>query len=614
MRHGAILAALLTCTSGCGPQTIRGALDLEPGPEGPITADARGPSLPRADRDPAPAPVAVISGTLDAPRAAERAGAPLVIPPPAEAPPQDPPPVEDPPVEDPPVVDPPVEDPPVEPPLAPAGPDLTRCAPPLPPGAPEVTYVCDCQPGAVSGCVAGADTHPGTAAAPLRTFAAAMSRFNQLTPGQAVALCRGGAWLAQEARIRRTACTAEAPCALGDYTPGWAQGPAPAPQVTLATPGGTLISVDSGSSVALGGFELRNLALRGAGLTGVGLFFFRTVSDVKLSCLDLSGFDIALNARSFGHDVVLEDSVVHDNGGHGWLGGCDGCGIRRARFDNNGAAWAAVGRGALAHNVYVSGGAAGMFVESVHSTRSAVDAQGRCTGIPITAHGGVMRDLRIVGNLIEEPDADLGCWGISVDGASMDPDGNHDALIANNLLRNVGNVGIGLAACAGCTVENNVIVQARIGGTRAIVAPVRGRDADDLALDRVTVRHNTVYFSGSGQGSGVTVGGEGAEHVVANNIVAFTGQAGDCYRFDLAPADYARVDGNLCFGGTFDVGTTGLDARALTADPQFTAAPGDLSLTASSPAVDSGDPSQATPVDMMGQPRDGRPDRGAYER
>ena len=478
-----------------------------------------------------------------------------------------------------------------------------------------MTFVCDCQPGADGACVAGSDSNPGTAAAPLRSFEAAVARFDQAAGAQSVAMCRGGAWRSAGVRVRRTRCAASAPCVIGDYQATWAPPGAPAPQVTLTGgDGATLFTVDSGNANPLGGFELRNLTLRGTDLAGVGLFFYRAVHDVRLSCIDLSGFDIGLNSRAWGANIVLEDSVVHDNGGHGWLGGCDACGVRRARFDNNGFAWAAVGRGQLAHNIYVSGGAADMFVESVHSTRSAVDASGGCTGIPITAHGGVMSGLRIVGNLIEEPNATPGCWGISVDSASLDPDGNHDALIANNVLKNVGNVGIGLSSCADCTVENNVIVQERIAGMRAIVAPVRSRSANDVAGDAVMVRHNTIYFGAYGQGTGVTVGGEGAQHVVTNNIVAFAGASGDCYRFDLPASAYGRVDANLCFGGTFDVGTTGLDVHALTQDPMFTAAPTDLGLNASSPAVDSGDPASAPALDMLGRPRDASPDRGAYER
>lgn len=585
MRRLAVAAWLLTLPAGCAPQAIRGALDVDPDPDAPGAPGQVDPeaTTPRA-RAVALTPQRMVR---DAPAVSQRPAPPQAPPPPPPPPP---------------------------PAAGAAGPDLTRCAPPLPIDAPDVTYVCDCQAGADPACVPGADTNPGTAQAPLQTFTAAMSRFNQLTSGQAVALCRGGAWQTADNRVRRTACSADDRCVLGDYTAPWGDGGEAAPALTLSNPTGNLISMDSGSGVTVEGLEVRNLTLRGPGIEGVGIFVYREINHVKLSCMDLSGFDIAINIHAWGTDVVLEDAVVHDNGGHGWLGGCNACGIRRARFDNNGAGWAAVGRGSLAHNVYVSGGSTGMFVESVHSTRSAVDDQGACTGIPITAHGGVMHDLRIVGNLIEEPNAGLGCWGISVDSASMDPDGNRRALIANNVLVNVGNVGIGLASCEDCTVENNVIVQERIGGMRAIVMPVRQRSADDLASDRVVVRHNTVYFAGGGQGTGVAVGGEGSAHVVANNIVAFTGQSGECYRLDLASDAYAGLDGNLCFGGTMSPGSTGLDGLTLVADPQFVAAPEDLSLSASSPAVDSGDPSQATDCDLMGQPRDAHPDRGAYER
>lgn len=509
---------------------------------------------------------------------------------------------------------------PVGPQAPTVGPDPARCAAPLPRDLPQVTYVCDCQAGADPDCVAGSDTQPGTAAAPLRTFSAAIAAFSQLGPGGGVALCRGGAWRSGETRVRRPTCTAAQPCALADYAPAWGSGDEANPVVVGEGAGAyRLLQFDAGQPVPVGGFELRNLTLRGASDAGTGIFFYRVVHDVRMSCLDVSGFDVGVQVASAGARVVLEDAFIHDNDTQGWLGGCEDCGIRRSRFDNNGFGWAAEGRGSLAHNVYFSAGgwpavSAGMFIERSHLTRSAVDpATGLCQGVSVTMHGGRITGARVVGNLIEEPAAAPGCWGISVDSASSGADANLDLLVSGNVVRDVGNVGIGVNACQGCVVENNVVVQSRLPGTRAIAFPVRARDAADLPGDAFTARNNTVYFSGAGTGVGVAVGGEGAGHVVSNNVVAFSGPVGDCVALDLPASAYAGVAANLCHGGRPVAGTPGVAQGTLQADPLFRAAPDDLRLGLSSPARSSGAALDTPETDLCGCPRGAHPHRGAYE-
>ena len=57
----------------------------------------------------------------------------------------------------------------------------------------QIHYVCDCQSGASSKCVAGNDNNPGTSpSAPLQTLAKAVDTFSKMNAGDTVALCRGG--------------------------------------------------------------------------------------------------------------------------------------------------------------------------------------------------------------------------------------------------------------------------------------------------------------------------------------------------------------------------------------------------------------------------------------
>lgn len=504
------------------------------------------------------------------------------------------------------------------------GPDLTQCAAPIATDLSEVTYVCDCQPGAAAACVAGSDGNPGTSTAPLRSFSAAMNALRGLSNGGTVALCRGGLWKTGSERINRSyGCSAEAPCVLGDYEAQWTAESQPAPVVELVAPGNTpLFNISSGSTTHLNqGFIFRNLKLVSAHREGKGFFFYRRVADVQMSCLDISGFSVGIHVANNGARITLSDSHVHHNGEQGYLGGCDDCGIVRGHFDNNGFARADIGEGMFSHNVYMSatdqGGYAtqGMYIRDSYLTRSAVNtASGKCMGVSLVVHGGMIDNLQITGNVIEEPTggADFGCWGIAVDAAVPRPERNQDILISGNVIRNVGNMGIGLSSCVRCTVQNNVIIQEAMGGMRGIAIPSRPRSDNDAISTESMVRNNTIYLAQVG--AGVLVGGEGSGHSVVNNIVAYEGTTGLCFALDLPVGSYGAVSSNQCSGGVLDVGINAMDSEVGVASPEFLDAPRDLRLAPNSPAVDSARTGQGPQRDLLGTARGARPDRGAFER
>jgi hypothetical protein len=160
-------------------------------------------------------------------------------------------------------------------------------------------YVCDCQSGADANCIAGADANPGTSeSAPKRTLGAAVTAFNGLPAGGAVALCKGGRWAPGAIGLNNAACqpdpacdtTAEraagcyptTTCDLRDYDPRptWGNGDEGRP--TISGAGAQLTASASGNLIANGnGYRVLNIALVGNG-SGTGISLNHYVTDFEM--------------------------------------------------------------------------------------------------------------------------------------------------------------------------------------------------------------------------------------------------------------------------------------------------------------------------------------------
>jgi hypothetical protein len=196
----------------------------------------------------------------------------------------------------------------------------------------------------------------------------------------------------------------------------------------------------------------------------------------------------------------------------------------------------------------------------------------------------------------------------------------------------MGNVAIAVTSCGDCIVENNVIVMSQAFAARAIVAPAVQRAVDDLPLNHLTVRNNSIYAFAPNS-SGIRVGMEGTQHAVVSNAVQSTAASGAwaCLSLDLAVSAYATVDNNVCgflagAGHEWEEGsgtlanwraTSNFDLASNASAPGFASptAP-DYNLTASSAAVamvNAGHPSASAPLEYFGNPRPTPPDAGAYE-
>lgn len=505
--------------------------------------------------------------------------------------------------------------------------------------AEQVYYVCDCRAGAAAGCQPGNDANPGTLAQPFRSYARAVEAFSSLQAGETVAFCRGGSFeISGDREWVNPSCTSAAPCVVRDYDPPWSSAALNKPMLK-ATSGDGFSFADGGDSDHEEGYTFLNLDIQSTsgGTSGNGFFVYNDIDDVLVCGVDISGFDIGFhvagsNSPAPGSDgensgVVLRNSGLSGNGNQGYLGGCDDCGVEHSYFEDNGFRQAT-----LNHNIYLSArGADGMFVLHNELYRSAI-VDGKCAGVSLVVHGQ-QSDLLIEGNYVHE---DLGavedqCWGIAVDdGYGAESEGFQNVVIRGNTVENVGNLGIGVSACQNCLIENNVVIQEQSWESALIAAPDRERGSNDLPLDAITIRNNTLFARTPSIVKGIALGGEGDGHVVVSNVLSSLGSGPfTCFDYDLPHANYALRESNLCWRSTSGLNWTttasslanwrtqsGDDLSSLNANPLFTstmAGAHDFLPTASSPLVGSGHSASAA-YDIVGKLRGTDPDIGAYER
>jgi hypothetical protein len=517
-------------------------------------------------------------------------------------------------------------------------PTETTCPDPALTG--KVYYVCDCGNGADSDCKPGDDKSDGTSPATAwRTYGKAQQTFGSLPAGGTIAFCRGGFFSTEagSSRFVNASCRADNRCVLRDYVAPWGSGDEKRP-VIYAASGNAISFEDGGDPDPDGGYIVLNLEIAGSGASdSFGIFFYNDVKDVLLCNLHVHGFGVGVhvagsnaivNPASDGLQkrIVLRNSEITDNVGQGWLGGGEDCAIEYNRFDNNG-----FGTATFDHNIYVSGSVRMRVIGNLLTRAASID--GHCSGVSFVVHG--QNDgLRIEGNTISEVagTASPGCWGIAVDPGYSEPESFKNIVIARNIVKGVGNISIGVAACQDCLIENNVIIQNTSGN--AIAAPDRDRGSDDAASTDVTIRNNSIYYASGVSGTAIVLGTEGTHHKLVSNAIMFDGEAkgGEiraCFGADLASTAYDAFDYNLCqvsSAGKWEENTgalsawqaaSGFDKSSVTASPGFASItePYDLSAAdATSPLVDHGDPANSATDSILGTPRDSHPDIGAYER
>lgn len=510
-------------------------------------------------------------------------------------------------------------------------------------------FVCDCAPGSAADCESGDDGNTGVSEdSPWQSYAKARSEFAELAAGDAIRFCRGGVWAVTDTGDRwvNTQCRENNRCTIGAYVPTWGSLDAPKPWLARQNDLHGFAFQDGGTAEHEEGYVLEDLKItsnQGDVASRSGVFLQNDIDDVLLDRLEIEGFRIGVyvaRSNTCGTDptcdglnerIVLRDSRIEGNRAFGWLGSSNGSQILDSYFSANGRL------AVFDHNIYINGYdvfSEGMQIRGNTLYRSTLYESGRCEAVSLVVHGK-HRDMLIEGNHVYEDvgKAAGGCWGIAVDPGYTESEAFTDITIRGNRVENVGNVGIGIASCAQCVIENNVVIQnqpATAFRSTAISAPNRMRGASDQAMDRVTIRNNSIYFGAQANGIGIRLNGEGDQHAVVSNAIQYDGSGDfDCFDADLPANSYRVFDHNLCHMPNTLLGewvqnvgdlsdwqsSTGFGMQSISMAAGFlNPENGDLSpSSATSNLVNRGHVSESTPQDVLGVTRDGQPDIGAYE-
>jgi len=521
----------------------------------------------------------------------------------------------------------------------------------------QIHYVCDCQSGAASTCVAGNDSNSGTtASAPLQSFAKAASVFANMNAGETVALCRGGRWnISNGAGLSNANCSKSNTCDFRDYRAPSANGSEGLPSVWISggTNGSTIMTF-SHLPAHHEGIRVMNLDLHGT-TKDTAIFFWNETTDVDLCDLSMDGFNVSVNmsggdgpTQGIPANITLRGSRITNNSNIGYIAVCDHCSVEDNYFDNNGVVNATTHAVYFASTVWTVNGqnvvhtTTGMRLSRNEIHNSSI----QCNGAPVVVHGR-HQDVLIENNIIDAVNSSDGCWGPGV-GCGGYPYGCwfRNTIIRGNTFRNLGNVATQNNNCTGCLIENNFITMTKSGSGISLGGETprpagsssytRWDGQPDDPTDNTIVRNNTIYFTSSAaSGKGIDVT-SGTGHVLENNAIQYAvtsvGPSDNlCYGLPTNPTSaVSRVDYNICkiptgahwvtsppdyAGMSLSAWQTasGFDKHSEVADPMFTSAPTSCSPNAGSPLVNAGDASNSPKVDLNGKTRDALPDVGAFE-
>ncbi|MGY4829977.1 hypothetical protein ACVNIS_15520 [Sphaerotilaceae bacterium SBD11-9] len=376
------------------------------------------------------------------------------------------------------------------PPASGAGPEPAL---PITPTGP-VYYFADCQAGAAADCAAGNNSHAGTSAdTPKRDLTG--FNVNTVPAGTQLLFKRGGSWNHSTVRVDNRNATVSNPLIFDAYGSG------AAPLLRVASNYGFEFG-EWQNTAADGGYVFRNLKLDGLGTGQWGFWLRGLLTGVVIESVELTGFAIAINAQ--GGDpisgVTVRNSHIVRNRDMGVLGNYSDSLFEGNLFEANNFS----GSG-FNHGTYLSGhgaGARNIVLRNNRYIRNSV-VNGTCTGGNMTFHG-LLDNVLIEGNTIEQDAAAEGCWLMSITQGYTDPEGFTRFVVRNNRLVNGGNTGIAAQSAPGIVVEGNVIFNTQATAQTAISVGHTDYPNGDLADGNAVVRDNTACYPAPNTNSGVT--------------------------------------------------------------------------------------------------------------
>jgi len=510
------------------------------------------------------------------------------------------------------------------------------------PAAFATNYVCDCGQGADANCAPGSDSNSGTSpSTPWRTLEAARSAFSSLPAGGETRFCRGGSFGSSPviSRWDNRNCSEENRCVIADYTPVWASGDEGRPILRQSIAGSVGFSFDNGgAAIHTGNVLLENFDMRGDGTDGANaIFFYNDANNYEIRNMRIDSWKIgiqggpssACSSRSprcngKNDEIRVYDSTITNNTNQGWLGRASNGGLYNNYWEGNG------GFKILDHNIYYSHG--DNFTISGNRLYRAAQGSGTvCGGASLAVHGTV-DNLLVENNEIWEDigGANQACWGIGIDNGYSSAEAITNLVVRGNVVRNVGNVGIGVAACSNCLIENNIVISEQAFNVNAITAPDRSAGAGDIETTQITVRNNSIFIGAASGGTGINVGRTGSNHTIISNAILYEGTSNfNCMLLNTNTNVFTAVGHNVCYypnasssaewadgmGNLASWQSRGLGQGSMNVDPQFAdPANGDLSAaSANSNIVNAGDPNLSSSLALWGAERTGSFDIGAFE-
>jgi len=348
----------------------------------------------------------------------------------------------------------------------------------------KVLHFADCQPGAAADCVPGRNGNPGTEEAPLRNLDGL--NLNALPAGSRLLFRRGGSWTFS-ITLDNPEIRPDAPLVFDAYGSGATP--------VLRTPAGNAVSFGKWNNTSHdGGYTFRNLVLDGGGKAQWGLFLVHNVRNVTIENVTITGFDIAIHARSAAphgiNGLVLRNSRIVRNSGMGFLGQVNDSLFEDNIFEGNN-----FGGTAVKHAIYLSGGR-GNVIRNNRFVRNSV-VNGKCTGGNVTVHGQI-DGLRIEGNAIEQDAGTASCLGFSlIPGYAGRAEAFRGVVVHANTVVNVGTCSVCVRSAPGIVIENNLFINWQTQVHRGVMLPIGGYSSDDADDAQPVVRNNTACYSGT---------------------------------------------------------------------------------------------------------------------
>ena len=438
-----------------------------------------------------------------------------------------------------------------------------------------VYYFCECGTGADPECVPGDDSASGTRpSSPRRSLAHAASLFNEMDAGDTIALCRGGAWdiaVGIGAEPANPRCTAGNTCDFRDYAPPWASAPGNRPRINNGTEHVFAIWNDK---AAYEGLRFWNLDLRPTGGEASGFCFSQSYQHIDLCNLTIRGGFVGVNVQvaATGGHITLRNSLLEGNRSAAFYGGGPHLTVDSNAFVNNGGQNQPPELSNRLHTIALGcdpeSACKGMRITNNHLRTDPDGPWGRCRGamlflgwsLPATDGPDPSPVGVVVENNLIIGDAPAECGGIEISGRYSPPESptevHRAAFRRNRIYWGEGEhvVAMGVSACTGCTVSDNVI---EVAGpfARAIVSPLITHAARPgySATTGTVVQNNTVRLTGGGDSVGISVGmePEGQDFVVEDNAV-WMSQGETCVSVSRPLAAGHPFDdsaGNYCSNG-----------------------------------------------------------------